>query len=564
MIKLISLLYDEDTIDILDFESSAGTLSNLITITGYTFDVGPYGLEFSSDSSKFYVSDGAGENITQFDLTYTSATDIINYAIEVASVSGASLGALQMGPDEKIYVADKDKNYLHVIHRPDGLGVQCNFQENDFSLTSSTVTGVTSQWGLPNIITTKSLSCDRYMYISDKLYEYDQETKEFGASILNINILHNDLSADTTSNVTIPIVEGEFILKNYYNFPVLTLISNQLDINRSSFPSYQRGSEYGLYDPRTDSYFLNMFKADIPILSTISTVNIGNINNLTVKSRFTDGVTSRFYLGSTNPITDPLVSLNGSVLAKDIEYSASTGATQYIQLSFIPLIDQIITIAYVENGNNGNLYTDFHEITSPIHSGPINDQSPTDKVYFNTTTNRSEFYMDMPSTNIPILVVNGNVLSYGIDYLLSSSNNKRIIILDVGGTPLLVLGDLIELFYVPSTTIYGDLESNNTTLSWYINNAPTLGFGGKFTVEFVSELDTDFDTILYSIIVDSIVDQPSYSTIINLSGASAGDNFRYRVKYKKTYTSISGKILTSESESEAYLVSIITNIGDEY
>jgi len=166
--KLISLLYDEDTIDILDFESSAGTLSNLITITGYTFDVGPYGLEFSSDSSKFYVSDGAGENITQFDLTYTSATDIINYAIEVASVSGASLGALQMGPDEKIYVADKDKNYLHVIHRPDGLGVQCNFQENDFSLTSSTVTGVTSQWGLPNIITTKSLSCDRYMYISDR------------------------------------------------------------------------------------------------------------------------------------------------------------------------------------------------------------------------------------------------------------------------------------------------------------------------------------------------------------------------------------------------------------
>ena len=59
--KLISLLYDENVIDIFDFSSSGGTLSNHIAITGYSFDVGPYGLEFSSDSNKFYVSDGAGE-----------------------------------------------------------------------------------------------------------------------------------------------------------------------------------------------------------------------------------------------------------------------------------------------------------------------------------------------------------------------------------------------------------------------------------------------------------------------------------------------------------------------
>jgi hypothetical protein len=46
------------------------------------------------------------------------------------------------------------------------LGVQCNFQENGFTLSSSTITGTSSTWGLPNVITDKSISCDRYVYIT--------------------------------------------------------------------------------------------------------------------------------------------------------------------------------------------------------------------------------------------------------------------------------------------------------------------------------------------------------------------------------------------------------------
>ena len=42
-------------IDIFDFDFTGGTLSNFMTLTGITYDIGPYGLEFSSDSSKFYV-----------------------------------------------------------------------------------------------------------------------------------------------------------------------------------------------------------------------------------------------------------------------------------------------------------------------------------------------------------------------------------------------------------------------------------------------------------------------------------------------------------------------------
>jgi len=587
--KLVSLLYDEDIIDIFDFEASAGTISNAITITGFTFDVGPYGLEFSSDSSKIYVSDGAGEKINQFDITYTSATDIVNYAIEVASVSGASLGALQMGPDEKIYVADKDKDYLHVIHRPNGLGVQCNFQEKDFSLTGIS-SGITSAWGLPNNITTKDLSCDRYMYISDRnrpsfefdfvfndvsnviqpkkldyrgiLYQYDTITKEFSndKSLLNISILHNNLSADTTSKVIIPINtidEGEYILKNYFNFPILTLISNQLGYTRSTFPNYERGSEYGLYDPERDWYFLNMFNADIPVLSITDGNAVNSISNLTVTSQFTDGINSRFYYDSSSL---PLVALNGGVLANNIEYTAITsGITSYIQMSFTPIINQILTMAFVSNGSTDIIYIDYYQVTSPISYGPINEQSESDKVYHDTTTTNYEFYMDMPPIGIPILVVNGNVLSYGIDWLLSTSNNKRIIsLVDF------VVGDLIETFYVPSTVVYGDLGNNTPVLSWSINNAPKIGYGGKFTIEFAAEEDTNFDTILYSKDVNHIIDQRSYSSSIDLTAASAGDKFIYRIKNEKTYESINGKILTSESVSNSYNVTVSNNFGEAY
>jgi len=392
---------------------------------------------------------------------------------------------------------------------------------------------------------------------------YEQETKEFGKNILNINILHNDLSAHTTSNVTIPINilgEGEYICKNFYNYPVLTLISNQLGINRSTFPLYQRGSEYGLYNEELDWYFLNMFKADIPNINN-NDIDTGNINNLKVVSVVTDGVTSRYYF---NTNSDYLVALNGGVLAKDIQYSASTGSTQYIQLSFTPLINQIITIAYVENGNNNDLYTDFYEITSPIHSGPINGQSDTDKVYFNTTNNRSEFYMDIAPNSIPILVVNGNVLSYGIDYLLSSSNNKRIIILDAGDTPLLVVGDIIEVFYSPTAIVFGTIGGGVSTITWSINNAPKLGYGGEFTIEFADYSDINYSTILYSTKVSHIIDQLSYAKSVELTGVSVGTKIRYRIKNKKTYKSISGKILSDESVSESYLAQVNTAFDEMY
>ena len=589
--KLISLLYDEDIIDIFDFESSAGTLSNFMTITGKTFDVGPYGLEFSSDSSKFYVSEGAGEKVYQYNLSYTAGTDILDNEIEVVNISGSSLGALQMAPDERIYVADSGTTNLHVIHRPNGLGVQCNFQENGFNLSSSTVTGTSSTWGLPNVITDKALSCDRYVYISSlnrvgfnfellvnnvnnvvipkklsyygEIYKYDQTSKEFSSSALQtFNLPYESLSGNNTNILSIlsaNIGEGEFLVKSYWGYNINTLIAKQQQLSKNSINTYKRGELYGLYVPETDWYFINIIEAGQPQFNNSVAPLIGGINELTVSTQFTQAGKTDYYVQS---LSDPVVAYNGLVLAKNIEYSAVTDGfsgspTPFIRLLFTPLDNQILTYAYVTDGSSNDLLADLYTI-SGITSGNTGTQSDTDRVFYNTTENKYEFYLiSVPAADI-ILSVNGSVLTNNIEYFTSISDPRRII-LDI----TLNNGDIIEAFYTPTAGISGGISTNKPIISWSIPNAPT-NISGKFTIEVAAEDDTDFNTILYSEEVDYVLGQKTYSKIITLTNAKAGDNFIYRVKYEIFYTPIVGEIIYSVNYSNIVYINILTNFGESY
>ena len=172
--------------------------------------------------------------------------------------------------------------------------------------------------------------------------------------------------------------------------------------------------------------------------------------------------------------------------------------------------------------------------------------------------------MDTAPNTIPILVLNGNVLSYGIDYLLSSSNNKRIIVLGNGVDPSFVVGDIIEVFYSPTSIVFGTIGGGISTISWSINNPPKVGYGGEFTIEFTNFSDINYDTILYSTKVSHIIDQRSYAKSVELTGVSVGTKIRYRIKNKKTYESISGKILSDESVSESYLAQVNTAFDEMY
>lgn len=587
--KLISLLYDEDIIDILDFDSSGGTLSNLISITGMTFSVGPYGLEFSSDSSKFYVSDGAGEKIYQFSLSYDNDSEILENVIEVANVSGATLGALQMGPDERIYVADYGNTNLHIIHRPNGLGVQCNFQKDGFPLTSTTITGTSSYWGLPNVISTKTLSCDRYVYISPRnrtgfefdllvnnvngvvetnklsyygeIYRYNQTSQVFDTSSLyNFSLPYESLTANTGNTIFIPFLntnEGEFLIKSYWNYDVNTLLSKQQLVRKNSLDTYKRGSLYGLYYPETDWYFINIFQADKPLFNNSVAPPPPSLNSLIVSSQFTTSGQTDYFV---NGLSDPIVSYNGSVLAKNIEYSAiTTGVTPYIRLMFTPLDNQILTYAFISNGKENDILADVYTINSIINSGSTGTQTPSDRVFFNTTTLKYEFYLiSSPSTDT-IITINGSTLVKDVEFYKSSSDARRIILEEN-----LVLGDIIEAFYVPNAPINGGITTNSPILSWSINSAPTKEIKGLFTVEVTDTLDINFENIIYSESIEYVENQKTYSKLITLTNAVAGDKFIYRIKNEKFYVPIIGETIYSVEYSDINNIQILTNVGNTY
>ena len=503
--------------------------------------------------------------------------------------SGASLGALQMGADEKIYVADMESPYLHVIHYPNGLGVNCNFHENNFPLTGASSAN-TSTWGLPNCITTKVYSCDRYNYVSSrergpfeldfvfndvsnviqskkldcsiKMYAFDKLQDQFiSPPIGEFEVLHEELSADTTAKISIPLEtmgQREILFKFFFKYPATTYISNQLDIISNTYPAAERGTEYLLYAPNTDWYCFSMFEAQQPLFTNNLIGGIGGANSLMVQSHITDGSSNIF---GFNSIWPPIVALNGVVQTPILDYSVTTSAiTPYITFTFIPVVDQIVTIAYLtSDAEEEPIFVDTFLATPPIKSGPINGQGEA-RVYMNTTTGYMELYQELTSLGRILFTIDGVLQSWGHDYMPSSSNNRRIIL-----TNPLVGGERISMYYIPRTGIVGALYNNNPVITWMIPTAPLEGFNGEFIIEVAASDDTHYDNILLEVVVPHVVGETSYIAHVDLGFAEAGDSFRYQIRNNKWYVTIWGLIIRDYTYSEDVNPMIVqNNTGIEY
>jgi gliding motility-associated-like protein len=132
---------------LFSFDNSTGIITSLITtITNYEAP-GPYGVEFSPSNKLLYVSDGSSAlaRVIQYDLT---ASNIALSEIVLDTIlSGGQSGALQLGPDRKIYATYYGLDSLAVINNPDNIGQSCNYVYNSIYLN-----GAISRMGLPNYI----------------------------------------------------------------------------------------------------------------------------------------------------------------------------------------------------------------------------------------------------------------------------------------------------------------------------------------------------------------------------------------------------------------------------
>jgi len=148
--KLAIIVRQIQSFELFDFNNTTGVVSNTITFQPNYYTA--YGIEFSPDCSKLYVSKyNNGSHIFQFDLNAGDSLAIINSGTIIGTVSNIHLGALQLAPNNKIYVSKHDNfsgdSYLGVINQPNIQGAGCDFVEDGFYLE-----GKKCFWGLPNFI----------------------------------------------------------------------------------------------------------------------------------------------------------------------------------------------------------------------------------------------------------------------------------------------------------------------------------------------------------------------------------------------------------------------------
>lgn len=148
-------------LDLLDFNATTGIVSNakdLFPAGNSYYRV--YGVEFSPNSQLLYATVCTDDPLTanpenilvQYNLSQSATADIVNTRNEIYRLSwqSQSFGALQLGPDGRIYLAEYFKNYISVINEPALIGAACNFQYQKISLSS----GHRSTFGLPGFMQT--------------------------------------------------------------------------------------------------------------------------------------------------------------------------------------------------------------------------------------------------------------------------------------------------------------------------------------------------------------------------------------------------------------------------
>jgi hypothetical protein len=143
-----------DVMELFDFDNNTGIVSNPINLPA---ERGGFGLSFSPDNTKLYGATWKALNffitdsnkLFQFDLSSGNPITIANskQILFGGPLLQQSFGAIKIGPDEKLYVANYNSTYLGVINSPNIAGTNCNYINNGFYLG-----GQTSEYGLNNYI----------------------------------------------------------------------------------------------------------------------------------------------------------------------------------------------------------------------------------------------------------------------------------------------------------------------------------------------------------------------------------------------------------------------------
>ena len=136
-------------VGVYDFDNSNGKISNGQTSTKNDSLGHCYGIEFSPSGCFLYTSnsyiDKQSRKIFQFDLRHSDFKKTLASKATILDETILYSGALQLGPDGKIYHVRYPGNYLGIIKTPENPGKSCNYIAHGIEIKKGTI-----EIGLPN------------------------------------------------------------------------------------------------------------------------------------------------------------------------------------------------------------------------------------------------------------------------------------------------------------------------------------------------------------------------------------------------------------------------------
>ncbi|MFM2388179.1 MAG: hypothetical protein RL660_2936 [Bacteroidota bacterium] len=127
-------------VQVYNFDKLSGSVTSVLFTDSSFGNIGPYGVCFSGDGSRLYVTEYAlgTAKVFQYDMTAATGTAVLASRTAVLnSTSIDKLGGLIRGQDGKIYMSLYGSNSMPVINSPDQLGSACNLVLNGFTLQST-------------------------------------------------------------------------------------------------------------------------------------------------------------------------------------------------------------------------------------------------------------------------------------------------------------------------------------------------------------------------------------------------------------------------------------------
>lgn len=239
--KMAIAVYKDNFVELFDFNTCEGTISN--TITTDQIDL-PYGVAFSPNDKWLYVTNLDGE-LYQLDVNATTDDEFGNSANLVGETDEDNLSAIQQGPDGKLYVAIPNSNYLGVINKPDIRGLSCDYQDLAIDLG----TGISTE-GLPQRLPfINQNGQDPTQYLNASIKTEDGCANEPVAFSINTNESVNRVIWSFNDETVFESLETTQIFRDTGTVMVSAIISNQCKLDTLSDTINIRGCDFPLFIP---------------------------------------------------------------------------------------------------------------------------------------------------------------------------------------------------------------------------------------------------------------------------------------------------------------------------